>query len=95
MSAMIDSPQENKMVDSAPAKKQFHFAATAEHFAEAVYAHTIEEATEIYHKVKKAINPVQATPAVAKPDLNSTAGAASSDIQKSTASESGKDNEQK
>lgn len=59
----------NKMMTGAPAKKEFHFTATAEHLAEVVYAETTEEAEQIYHKVKRLINthapipaPAQSTP---------------------------------
>jgi hypothetical protein len=69
---MLDLPPQNKMIQTPPAKKEFHFAATAEHFAEVVYAETIQEAEAIYHKVKRLINPPEAqaeaisTPAPAK-----------------------------
>ena len=46
---------QNKMMTAAPAKKEFHFAATVEHYAEVVYAQTIQEAEAIYHKVKRTI----------------------------------------
>jgi hypothetical protein len=52
----IDQPPKNKMMTAAPAKKEFHFAATAEHLSEVVYAHAIQEAEEIYHRVKRLIN---------------------------------------
>lgn len=57
----IDSPKNNKMMTSAPAKKEYHFAATAEHLAHVVYAATIEEAEKIYHKVKRPIGTSPAT----------------------------------
>ena len=53
----LDNPPKNKMMTAPPAKKEYHFAPTAEHLAEVVYAHTIEEAEEIYHRVKRLINP--------------------------------------
>lgn len=48
-------------MDGAPEKKGFHFPASFEHFAEYIEAETIEAATEIYHKTKRPINPIQAT----------------------------------
>jgi hypothetical protein len=60
---MIDNAPKNKMVTTPTAKKEFHFAATAEHFAEVVQADTIAEAEQIYHSVKRLINP----PATATP----------------------------
>jgi hypothetical protein len=65
----LDQPQKNKMMTAPPAKKEFHFPATPEHLAEVVYADTIEEATETYHKVKRFINPpAQSTAPGAKED---------------------------
>lgn len=67
---------QNKMMTTPPAKKEFHFAANAEYFAEVVYADTIEEAEKIYHQVKRRLGttpdvaplvpdlPEQSTPAV-------------------------------
>jgi hypothetical protein len=68
---MIDEPPKNKMMQSAPTKKEFHFAATSEHFAELIYAATIEEAEALYHKTKRPINPIS-TPAApdAKEDVH-------------------------
>jgi hypothetical protein len=60
---MIDQPPQNKMMTDAPAKKEFHFAATAEHYAEVVYAATIREAEALYHKTKRPIAPVMPAPA--------------------------------
>ena len=53
------------MMQTAPVKKEFHFAATAEHLAEVVYAQTIEEAEATYHRIKRLINPPLSTPAPA------------------------------
>jgi hypothetical protein len=53
----LDQPPQNKMMTAPPAKKEFHFAPTAEHLAEVVYAATIQEAEDIYHRVKRLINP--------------------------------------
>jgi hypothetical protein len=49
----LDQPDKNKMMTAPPAKKEFHFAGTLEHFAEVVYAATIEEAEAIYHRIKR------------------------------------------
>jgi hypothetical protein len=54
---MLEKPIQNKMMQAAPVKKEFHFAPTAEHFAEVVLADTIQEAEETYHRVKRLINP--------------------------------------
>jgi hypothetical protein len=63
----LDQPQRNKMMQAAPAKKEFFFAPTAEHLAEVVLADTLEEATETYHRVKRLINqPAQSTAPAAK-----------------------------
>jgi hypothetical protein len=51
---MIEDAQ-NKMMTGAPAKKEYHFAATAEHYAQMVYAATIQEAEALYHKVKRPL----------------------------------------
>jgi|GEM_PF-6926271 len=75
----IDEPQKNKMMEAAPAKKQFFFAATAEHLAEVVYAETIQEAETIYQRVRRFIQPVtvqEVAPVVPAPE-QSTAPAAS------------------
>jgi hypothetical protein len=57
--ALDDKTIQNKMMTGAPTQKEFHFAATAEHYAEVVYAETIEAAEEIYHKVKRPIDPAK------------------------------------
>jgi len=57
----LDAPQANKMMTTPPTKKEYHFAATAEHYAEVVYAATIQEAEELYHRVKRLINPIPPT----------------------------------
>ena len=64
----LDQPQQNKMMQGAPAKKEFHFAATAEHLAEIVYADSIQEAEATYSRVRRLINPPaeQSTPEPAK-----------------------------
>jgi hypothetical protein len=58
----LDQPPQNKMMTAPPAKKEFHFAATAEHYAEVVYADAIQEAEEIYHRVKRLFNQEQPEP---------------------------------
>jgi hypothetical protein len=63
----LNKPTQNKMMTAPPAKKEYHFAATAEHFAEVVLADTIQEAEETYHRVKRLINPpALSTPIPAK-----------------------------
>lgn len=58
----LDNPQKNKMVQTPPAKKGYHFPATFEYLAEFIEATNIDEATEIYHRIKRLINaPVQST----------------------------------
>lgn len=51
----IDFPAKNKMMEAAPAKKSFHFAATVEYLAEYIQAATIEEAEAIYRKVRRPL----------------------------------------
>jgi hypothetical protein len=63
----LDQPQNNKMIQTAPAKKEFHFSATSEHFAEVVYAASIEEAETIYHRVKRLISAPTTAPASTVP----------------------------
>ena len=58
---MLDRPPQDKMMKAPPAKKEYHFAATSEYFAEVVYADTIQEAEEIYHRVKRLFNPIIST----------------------------------
>jgi hypothetical protein len=53
----IDQPQRNKMIETPVAKKGFHFASDGIHFAEFIEAATIEEATAIYHNVKRDMSP--------------------------------------
>ncbi len=61
---MIEQPQRDKMMRNPAVRKEYHFAATAEHLAEVVYADTIREAEQIYHRVKRLISPpaAQSTP---------------------------------
>ena len=47
----------NKMIQTPPAKKGWHFAGDGTHFAEFIEAETIEEATAIYHKTKRLLFP--------------------------------------
>jgi hypothetical protein len=60
----LDAPNKNKMIQTPPAKKGFHFAATAEYAAEFIEAETIEEAEAIYHKIKR---PISSTPTTQQP----------------------------
>ncbi len=48
------------MMKGAPVKKEFHFAATSEHYSEVVHAHSLQEAEAIYHRVKRPINQPEA-----------------------------------
>jgi hypothetical protein len=75
---MIDEPTQNKMMTGAPAKKEYHFAATTPHYAEVVWAATVQEAEALYHKVKRPI-------AQATTPADSTAGVATSDLPSTTA----------
>lgn len=52
----LDQPNANKMMESAPAKKEFHFPSDGVHYAAAVWAETTEEAEKIYHTIKKRID---------------------------------------
>lgn len=76
---MLDQAPQNKMTQTPPAKKGFHFASDGIHLAEFVEALTIEEATAIYHQVKRLISPNPASPATAiestQSTTSSTAGA--------------------
>ena len=54
---MLDQPPRNTMITGAPAKKQYHFAATAEYLAEVVHAASIEEAEATYRRVKLRVAP--------------------------------------
>jgi hypothetical protein len=53
----FDIPPKNKMMTAPPIKKGFHFASDGLHLAEYIEAATIEEATAIYHKIKRLIAP--------------------------------------
>lgn len=56
------------MIESAPAKKEFHFPRTMLHYAVSILAETIEEATRIYHEVKIPISPsAEAVPEASSP----------------------------
>lgn len=54
------------MIQTPPAKKGFHFAATAEYLAEYIEADTLAEAEAIYQKIKRSVpgSPAQSTAAV-------------------------------
>jgi hypothetical protein len=77
----LDEPQQNKMMTAPPAKKEFHFAATATHYAAVVYADTTAEAEVIYHQIKRAIG-------MPPPTIN---GPTDASIQQSTAAIDEKD----
>jgi uncharacterized SAM-binding protein YcdF (DUF218 family) len=51
----LDAPHKNKMMQAAPAKKGFHFASDGIHLAEFIEAASIEEAAEIYQRIKRPI----------------------------------------
>jgi hypothetical protein len=73
----LDLPNSNKMMTSAPEKKEFHFASDSIHYAEVVWADTIDEATKLYHQVKRKITVA---------GFNTTAGPASAIPPSTTAS---------
>jgi hypothetical protein len=71
----IDQPPSNKMMQAPVAKKGFHFASDGIHFAEFIEAATIDEATAIYHNIKRAMSPAATsieTPATATAKEQST-----------------------
>ena len=55
---MLEGPQNNKMMDSAPAKKQWFFSGSGVHFAKTIFAETIQEAEKIWHETKQLISAV-------------------------------------
>jgi hypothetical protein len=61
---MLDAPNRDRMIRNPIAKKEYHFAATTEHHSEVIYADTIQEAEQLYHRAKRLINPPapQSTP---------------------------------
>lgn len=61
----LDFPQNNKMIQTPPEKKGFHFAATAEHLAEYIEAETIQEAEAIYQTIKRAVGGTVSEPGTA------------------------------
>jgi hypothetical protein len=65
---MLDNPNRDKMIRNPTATKQYHFAATTAHHAEVIYADSIQEAEQLYHRAKRLINPTapQSTPEPAK-----------------------------
>ena len=73
----FDKPPANKMIQTPEVKKGFHFASDGVHFAEFIEAATIEEATAIYHKIKRVMSseaaPVEASIVEAIPEEQSTA----------------------
>jgi len=69
----LDAPQQNKMIQTPPAKKGFHFASDGIHFAEFIEAETIEEATATYHKIKRLLFPTGDTPNIPAPQSTDAA----------------------
>jgi hypothetical protein len=65
---MLDFPAKNKMVIAPEIKKGFHFASDGLHLAEFIEAATIEEATELYHRIKRLISPPEQSTAPAPTD---------------------------
>jgi hypothetical protein len=55
------------MLTTPPAKKGFHFTSDGIHFAEFIEAETIQEATAIYHKIKRPF-PGQSAASPATPE---------------------------
>jgi hypothetical protein len=66
----LNQPPSNKMLQTPVAKKGFHFASDGIHFAEFIEAATIEEATDIYHKVRRVMSP--AATAIEPPAASAT-----------------------
>lgn len=54
---------QNKMIQTPPAQKGWHFPSDGAHFAEFIEAETIQEATAIYHTVKRLL-PTSSKPQV-------------------------------
>ncbi len=61
----LDAPKKTKMMTAPASQKQYFFAPSPEYHAEVVYADTIEEATETYHRVKRLISPPEQSTAPA------------------------------
>jgi hypothetical protein len=57
----LDQPQKNKMMQTPPVKKGFHFASDDFYYAEFIEAEAIEEATAMYHKIKRLISAASTT----------------------------------
>ena len=66
----LDKPVSNKMIQTPPAKKGFHFANDGVYLAEFIEADTLEEATAIYQKTKRPL--AQSTPAPLKEEEENT-----------------------
>jgi len=64
----LDKPQKNKMIQTPPAKKGFHFAGDGIHEAMYIEAETIEEAEKLYHKHKKPVGGTAQSTASAEPE---------------------------
>ena len=65
----LDEPQRNKMMQAAPAKKEFHFAGGGVWRNATIVAETIEEAQKLWHATKQLIS---APSNDVKPDPQST-----------------------
>lgn len=65
----LNKPTAHKMMQTPPAQKEylqeFHFAPTAEYYAEVVSAKNVQEAEATYHRVKRLINPIVSTASTA------------------------------
>lgn len=59
---MLETPKQNKMIGTPPAKKGFHFASDGIHFAEFIEAETLQEAEDLYHKAKRVMSPAVTPP---------------------------------
>ena len=85
---MLDNPAQNKMMESAPNKKEFFFSGSGVHFAKTIFAETIEEAEKIWHQTKQLIYPAPmstpstTTTAEPKPEPTSTTGPKTEEINK-------------
>lgn len=73
------------MMTAPTAKKGFHFASDGIHFAEFIEAATVEEATAIYHTVKRVMSPAATA-------IESPAQPAASEQQSTAVQESGEEN---
>lgn len=51
----LDKPPKNKMIDTPPTKKGWHFPSDGVYAAAFIEAETIHEAEAIYHKTKRLL----------------------------------------